>query len=88
MRIVPLLRLVFHVRNGDRDPTRLLFRRIVNRVKRPEVGLALKTQDLGDRCRQRRLAVVYVSNRTHVHVGLVAYKYFFCHDVSFSLRFE
>src|SRR6185369_8313190 len=33
VRIVPVLRLVLHVRCCDRDSSRLLFRRIVNRIK-------------------------------------------------------
>ncbi len=35
VRIVPLLGLVFHVRNVDRDPARFLFRRVVDLVVRP-----------------------------------------------------
>ena len=37
VRIVPLVRLVFHVRNVDRDAARFLFRRIVDLV----VGLEI-----------------------------------------------
>ncbi len=34
VRIVPLVRLVLHMRNVDRDPARFLFRRIVDLVVR------------------------------------------------------
>ena len=33
MRIVPVRRLVLHVRYRDRDPARLLFRRVVDRIE-------------------------------------------------------
>ena len=35
VRIVPVRRRILHVRRRDRDPSRLLLRRVVNRVKRP-----------------------------------------------------
>src|SRR5450759_999367 len=72
-------RLVLHVRYRNRDPARLLFRRIVDRIKRPEIRPALHRQDLRDRRRQRRLAVVNMPNRPHVHMGLRAFKYCFRH---------
>ena len=39
VRIVALVRLVFHVRNVDRDAARLFFRRIVDLIVRPEFRL-------------------------------------------------
>ncbi|RCK72275.1 MAG: hypothetical protein ANABAC_1942 [Anaerolineae bacterium] len=39
------------MRNVDRDAPRLLFRRIVNRVKRPIFALAYQGTILGDRRR-------------------------------------
>jgi hypothetical protein len=69
---MPVRRLVFHVRGRDRDPARLLLRCCVDLV----VGLELTTEpfgpDLRQRRRQRRLAVVHVTDRAHVHVGLGA----------------
>ena len=70
VRIVPLLRLVLDVRNVDRDAALFLFRRVVDRVKRPEGGQLLHAQHLGDGRRQRRLAVVNVSHRADIHVRL------------------
>ena len=74
VRIVTRLRLILHVRRVDRDAARLLFRRRVNLV----VGLRLTTklgrQHRRDRRRQRRLAMVHVTNRAHVHVWLVTLK--------------
>jgi hypothetical protein len=39
----------------------------------------LARQHRGDRRRQRRLAVVHVTNRAHVHVRLGAFELAFCH---------
>ena len=36
VRVVPVRRLVLHVRHRDRDPALALFRRVVDRIKRPE----------------------------------------------------
>src|SRR5690606_13125776 len=49
----------------DRDPARLLLRRRVDRVIRLEVA-----EVLGDRRRQRRLAVVDMADRANVHMRL------------------
>jgi hypothetical protein len=38
-----------------------------------------------DRCRQGRLAVIHVTDRSHIHMRLGALKLFFCHDI-FCLR--
>ena len=70
VRVVPLLGLVLDVRGVDRDPARLLLRRLVDlvvaHVGRPP-GLR---QNLGDRRGQRRLAVVHVPDRPHVRMRL------------------
>ncbi|VVT18912.1 transposase [Roseovarius sp. EC-SD190] len=82
MRIVTRLGLIFHMRGRDRDPARLLFRRPVNLVIGPELA-----EILGDRRRQRRLAMVNVTNRADVHMRLVTCKLFLCHcSGSFLVR--
>jgi len=83
VRVVPLRRLVLHVRNGNRDPARLLFRRVVNRIKRPKVRPALQRQRLADRRRQCRLAVVNVADCPHIHMGLRPLKLALAHDASY-----
>jgi len=85
VRIVPLLRLVLYVRNRDRDPARLLFRRIVDRVERAKVRPTLHPQYLRDRRSQRRLPMINVPDRPHVHMGLRALKDFLSHNDTCSL---
>ena len=72
--VVTGVRLVFHVRRRDRDPTRFLFRCAVDLV----VGFEV-TEVLRDRRRQRRLAVVNVADGAHVHVRFVTCKLFLSH---------
>src|SRR5450631_4331785 len=79
VRVVPLLRLVLHVRDRDRDAALSLFGRLVDLVVRQELREALFRQHLGDRRRQRRLAVVDVTDRPDVQVGLVPDEFFFRH---------
>src|SRR5690606_25583975 len=74
MRVVTLRRLVFHMRRRDRDPPRLLLRRRVDLVIRLELAEILR-----DRRRQRRLAVVNVADRPHVHVRFRPFKLCLCH---------
>jgi hypothetical protein len=63
------------VGRGDRDPTGFFFWRAVNLVIRFEVA-----EILGDRCRQRRLAVVNVTNRADVYVRFITFKLCLSHD--------
>src|SRR3989441_6241566 len=80
VRVVPVLRLVFHVRDRNRDPPRLLLRRVVNRVEGADLHLRVRLrQHLRDRRRQRRLPVVDVPNRPYVHVRLRPIKLFLRH---------
>ena len=72
VRVVALLGLVLDVRDRDRDPALLLFRRLVDLVERRE-GVhvrVLVVQHLGDRRGQRRLAVVDVTDGADVDVRL------------------
>ena len=86
VRIVPVLGLVLHVRRGDRDAALALFRRVVDRIEGTEDVLRIVLlQHLGDGRRQRRLAVIDVTNRSHVHVRLAAIKLFLRHKSPKSL---
>jgi hypothetical protein len=71
VRVVAVRRLVLDVRRRNRDAARLLFRRLVDLVIRRERRAARLRQNLRDRRRQRRLAMVNVTNRADVAVRLV-----------------
>src|SRR5881628_401885 len=80
MRIVPLGRLVLHVCRRDRDPSRFLFRRVIDRIKRPVFHLRIVLrQHLRDARRQRRLPVIDMPDRPHVHVRLRSLVFLFRH---------
>ena len=86
VRVVALVGLVLDVRGRDRDAARLLFRRLVDLVVGRERRAARFRQHLGDRRRQRRLAVVDVTDRADVAVRLVALEFLFGHrDSPFSI---
>src|SRR5690606_31266929 len=70
MRIVPVRRLVLHMRRRDRDAARLLLRSRINLV----IRLVL-AEELRDRRRQTRLAMVNVTNRADVHMRLRALEF-------------
>jgi hypothetical protein len=71
------------VRRRDRDAARLLFRRRVDLVVGLELAAETLSADLGQRRRQRGLAVVDVADRADVHVRLGALELFLGH-VCFS----
>ena len=79
VRVVALVGLVFDVRGRDRDAARLLFRRLVDLVIGRERRTARLRQNLGDRRRQRRLAMVDVTDRADIAVRLVAVEFLFGH---------
>src|SRR6266850_4974904 len=61
VRVVPVVRLVLHVRRRNRDPPLPLLRRVVDRIERPHQDLReLLVQHHRDRRRQRRLPVIDV----------------------------
>jgi hypothetical protein len=74
------------VGDRDRDTALSLFRRLVDLVVRQELGAALLRQHLGDRRRQRRLAVVDVPDRPDVQVRFISDEFFFCHFLSLFLN--
>jgi hypothetical protein len=79
MRIMPVLGLVLDVRNRDRDTTRLLLRGLVDPLEVGELGQPTLRQRLGNRRRQRRLAMVDVTHRPNVHMRLVALELLLAH---------
>jgi len=70
VRIVALLGLVLDVRGRDGDAALTLFRGLVDVGVVDERRAARLGQDLGDRGRQRRLAVVDVADGADVEVRL------------------
>src|SRR5690606_31777269 len=77
--VVTARRVVLYVRGRDGDTTLTLFRRIVDLVEgteRATPGLRAYTRQSR---RQGRLAVVHVTDRAYVHVGLVTFKFFLRH---------
>src|SRR5437773_6997677 len=70
--VVALVGLVLHVGDGDGDAALALLGGVVDRVERPELGLALERERLGDGRGERGLAVVDVTDRADVHVRLGA----------------
>src|SRR5262249_43706844 len=84
MRVVPLVRGILHVRRVDRDPSRLLLRRVVNLVVRLRLRQPLLRQHQRDRTRQRRLAVIHVPNRPNVDVRLAPIEFLFAHNPRFA----
>ena len=83
VRIVAVRRLVLHVRGRDRDAALALFRSVVDRVERTELVVrVVLRQHLRDRRRQRRLAMIDVTNRPNVYVRLRPVKLFLAHCYS------
>ena len=81
MGVVAVRGLVFDMGRRDRDAARLLFRRLVDLVVRRERRAARLRQHLRDRCRQRRLAMIDMTDRPDVAVRLVPLKFCLRHDV-------
>ena len=79
VRVVARLGLVLDVRGRDRDAAGLLFRRLVDLVVSRVGRAAGLGQNLGDRRRQRRLAVVDVTDRADVAMRLVTRELFLGH---------
>ncbi len=85
VRVVPVRRFIFHVRNGNRDAALALFRRIVDRIERAKLYLrVVLRQNFGDRRRQRCLAVINVTDGPNVHVRLTALEFLLGHSVRSS----
>jgi hypothetical protein len=79
VRVVTVVRLVLHVRDGDGDAALALFRRLVDLVVSEELRPALLRKHLGDRGGESGLTVIDVANGAHVQVRLVAKEFLFGH---------
>src|ERR1700678_4095670 len=80
MRVSALLGLVLDMRSRDRDAASLLFRRLVDLVVGSKGRAARLRENLGDRSRQRRLAMVDMADRANVAMGLGTRKLFLGHS--------
>ena len=80
VRVVALLRLVLDVGRRDRDAALTLLGGLVDLVERDELRATGLRENLGDRSRERGLAVVDVTDGPDVHVRLVADEFLFGHD--------
>ena len=70
--VVAVVGLVLHVGDRDRDAALALLGGLVDLVERGELRQTLVGLALGDRRRERGLAVVDMAHRADVHVGLRA----------------
>src|SRR5687768_5604891 len=77
--VVALLGRVLDVSGGDGDAALALFGSLVDLVEGHERSRALRGQDLRDGSRQRRLAVIDVTDRADVDVRLTAIEFLFGH---------
>ena len=85
VRVMTLVRLVLDMRRVDRDAALPLLRSLVDVRVVLELRHALLGQNLRDCCRQRRLAVIDVADRTDVDMRLGSLKLLLCHIVFSSL---
>ena len=84
MGVMPIIGLILHMRDIDRDPPRLLLRRLVDVLERLNRNTRiLVMQHLGNGRSERRLAVIDVTHRPHVQVRLVPLKLLLGHGVGF-----
>ena len=84
--VVAGLGLVLDVGDGDGDAALALLGRVVDRVERAVLRIALQGQVLGDGRRQRRLAMVDVADRADVDVRLGALELLLGHVTMYSFR--
>src|SRR6266850_3226933 len=85
VRVVTRLRLVLHVRRRDRDPPLPLLRSLVDLIELHLLSQLLRRLASRDRRRQRRLPVIHVADRPHVHVRLRARQLLLGHRSCISL---
>ena len=85
--VVAVVGLVLHVGDRDRDAALALLGGLVDLVERGELRQALVGLALGDRGRERGLAVVDMAHRADVHVGLRALELLLRHGPSFPRLF-
>src|SRR6266480_1126258 len=83
VRIMPLVGLVLDVRRGDRDAASLLLGGVVDRVEGAEFSKSFLRQHLRDGRGQGGLAMVDVTDGSHIHVRLRALVLLLRHCYSF-----
>ena len=83
--VVAVVGLVLDVRGRDRDPALLLLGSVVDLLEALRLGAALGGERFRDRGRQRRLAVVDVTDGADVHVRLIALELLLGHLSPFYL---
>jgi hypothetical protein len=80
---VTRIRHILNMRRVDRDTARLLFWRLINVRVIHERRAAGFRQHFRDRCRQRRLTMVNVTNRADVAMRLRTLELFLTHVLRF-----
>ena len=83
MGIMTIGRLILYMRSIDGNTSLLLFRGVINLIKRLYALCARKTllsQHFRNCSRQSRLTVVNMTNRTDVYMRFTPVKMFFCHN--------
>ena len=86
MGVMASIRLVLNVSSRDRNAAFTLFRSLVDVRKVHLLREALMRLARGDGCGQRRLTVIDVTNRAHVHVRLCTLEFCFAHSFLFLDR--
>src|SRR5690606_4818312 len=79
VRVVTVVRAVLHVRGRDRDAARLLFRCLVDLVVCQHRAAVLLRHHLRQGGRQRRLAMVDVTDGAYVYVRFGTFELLFGH---------
>ena len=80
--IVTFVGFIFHVSRRDGNASFTLFRRLVNLIKGHKRSLPALGQLLGNGCRKRRLPMINVTNRPHIHMRLRPLKLLLGHRCS------
>jgi hypothetical protein len=71
--------LILDVSGVDGDTTLFLFRSVIDGIEGSHLGKTLVGQHSGDSGGKGSLAVVNVTDGTHVNVGFSTFKFLFCH---------
>ena len=86
MRIMTSIRLILHMRNRNRNPPLLLLRSLINLIKRRIHHLRIpRRQHLRNRRRQRRLPMINMTHRPHIHMRLRTLKPLLTHGAGLLL---
>ena len=83
MSVVAIFGFIFNVSSVDCDTTCFFFWSLIDHVIGHKFGIALHSQGLGDRGSKGGFAMVNVTNGPNVNMGLVSFKFCFCHSSIF-----